>query len=526
MQRVKRVKRVVRTNVMTLVISAVVAAGALVAVGLNQSPASATLTSGFNITAAIYASPACSGSPALLYPGTTRCTVFTITNSLNATITVQSLTTTLDPAYTIPAGCSGSDLILPNYSGSFNVAGHGGTANSPGVPISLKDNGNQNACKNVTFHFVYSGSAIYTEVYGTSTVITSSSNPSTVGQSVTYTATVTAKAASGQDPVPSSPTGTVTFYDGAVTPANVIPGCNNVPLPASTQNVATATANCTSPAYGSSGTHSITAVYSNTDGNFSTSTSSALVQAVQASNCLNLSATGATVITGTYSGSYEVKNGTTLWLKGGTITGTVTVDATGTFVATGGSVGRNLSSLGGAVSLQSTSVGGNVQTTNAAFGLGAGTQVTGNLQVTGGSTLCSAGTTPSPVHVGGNVAVQSLASSAGPVHFCNTQIGGNFTWQSNAAALVMGGSAVCVGNATSGNFTVQSNSGQVTIGQTSGSAFGNTVQQKLIVGSNTGGGTLAFNTAVVSCSLSGDKPGIVGTGNTAPSGKNTCNATA
>ena len=70
------------------------------------------------------------------------------------------------------------------------------------------------------YHFLYSGTAHYTEVYGTSTGVVSSQNPSTTGQSVTYTATVTASATSSQDPVPSSPTGTVTFKDSGTTICN------------------------------------------------------------------------------------------------------------------------------------------------------------------------------------------------------------------------------------------------------------------------------------------------------------------
>ena len=145
--------------------------------------------------------------------------VFSVHNNLKAAISVQSIAAALDttnyPAP--PADCTGTNLPLPTFSGSFNVAG-GGDATSSGVPIELKDNGApQNDCENYTYHFVYSGTANYTEVYGTSTGLASSQNPSTVGQSVTYTATVTASATASQDPVPSSPTGTVTFKDNSST---------------------------------------------------------------------------------------------------------------------------------------------------------------------------------------------------------------------------------------------------------------------------------------------------------------------
>ena len=144
--------------------------------------------------------------------------VFSVHNNLKAAISVQSITTALDttnfPAP--PADPSGPIWCSQGSRGSFNVGG-GGDATSPGVPIEPKDNGAPKRLPELTYHFVYSGSANYTEVYGTSTGLTSSQNPSTVGQSVTYTATVTASATASQDPVPSSPTGTVTFKDNGTT---------------------------------------------------------------------------------------------------------------------------------------------------------------------------------------------------------------------------------------------------------------------------------------------------------------------
>jgi len=237
------------------------------------------LTSGsssFMITSSTYATPSgsypatsCSGTPALLYPAVTRCVVFSVHNNLKAAISIQSITTALDttnyPAP--PADCSGANLVLPTFSGSFNVAA-GGDATSPGVPVELKDNGApQNDCENYTYHFVYVGSANYTEVYGTSTALGSSRNPSTVGQNVTYTATVTASASASQDPVPSSPTGTVTFKDNGTTI------CNTVAL--TSTGTTTATAQCTVNYATTAGSpHPITASYVNTDGNFTNSSAS------------------------------------------------------------------------------------------------------------------------------------------------------------------------------------------------------------------------------------------------------------
>src|SRR5262249_54982467 len=89
----------------------------------------------------------------------------------------------------------------------------------------------------------------------TSAAVISSLNPSTTGQSVTFTATVTATA-----PGAGTPTGTVTFKDGAATL-----GAGTLSAGVATFGTITLTA----------GSHSITAVYGG-DANFTGSTSSAL----------------------------------------------------------------------------------------------------------------------------------------------------------------------------------------------------------------------------------------------------------
>ncbi|WP_441245065.1 Ig-like domain repeat protein [Tardiphaga sp. 768_D3_N2_1] len=90
----------------------------------------------------------------------------------------------------------------------------------------------------------------------TTTVLVSSVNPSTLGQAVTFTATVTSGSA--------TPAGTVSFNDGgaAIGSATLTGG------------IATLTTSALT-----AGTHTITAVYAGND-NFKTSTSAALLQAV------------------------------------------------------------------------------------------------------------------------------------------------------------------------------------------------------------------------------------------------------
>jgi hypothetical protein len=164
-------------------------------------------------------------------------------------ITVTSMSIA---AVSQPVGCPASNLDLSSttFTGSLVVPSLGMSAVS--VPISLIDTGsNQDSCENTTFNFTYFGTATYTEVYSTTTAVTSSG--------VTYTATVTATATGGQDPVPSSPTGTVTFNDDSTAL------CTAVPL--TSTGTTTSTATCGPVA----GDDTITAVYTNTDGNFTDS---------------------------------------------------------------------------------------------------------------------------------------------------------------------------------------------------------------------------------------------------------------
>jgi len=102
---------------------------------------------------------------------------------------------------------------------------------------------------------------------GTTTTLTSSANPSTSGQSVTFTATVAAVS-----PGTGTPTGTVNFLDNGTTIGTE-----------ATLTAGVATFTTSSLAVG---TQSITAVYSG-DTNFTTSTSRIISQAVNQAVTLN-----------------------------------------------------------------------------------------------------------------------------------------------------------------------------------------------------------------------------------------------
>jgi cyclophilin family peptidyl-prolyl cis-trans isomerase len=96
----------------------------------------------------------------------------------------------------------------------------------------------------------------------TITTVTSSLNPSTAGQTITFTATVSAVA-----PGTGTPTGTVTFMDGTATLGTGTLDANGQATFQSSSLI--------------TGAHAITAVYAG-DSNFTTSTSTALPQTVNA----------------------------------------------------------------------------------------------------------------------------------------------------------------------------------------------------------------------------------------------------
>jgi Ca2+-binding RTX toxin-like protein len=169
-------------------------------------PFGLTWSAGFRITSTISSTPTPSYTPAVLYPGAQRYLWYTAHNPLKVPITVTSMSIA---AVMPPAGCPTSNLDTSHttFSGSLVVPASG--ANSVSVPISLLEtHTNQDTCENTTFHFVYSGKAVYTDT--TSTALMSSPNASVSGSLVTFTATVVPTGTP-----PGNPTGTVNFYQCA-----------------------------------------------------------------------------------------------------------------------------------------------------------------------------------------------------------------------------------------------------------------------------------------------------------------------
>jgi hypothetical protein len=147
---------------------------------------------------------------------------------------------------------------------------------------------------------------------GTALALTSNNNPSTLGQSVTFVATITP-----QDGGQAS--GTITFKDGSVTLGAVTVGGNVATLTVSTL---------------AAGTQSISAIYSG-DTNFTASTSAPLVQVVNKAtpaivivSSLNPARAGQTVtFTVAVSSSAATPTGTVEFLDGAKVLAKATLSA-------------------------------------------------------------------------------------------------------------------------------------------------------------------------------------------------------
>ena len=263
-----------------------------------------------------------SGTVSGLTPGSNSNLQLTVTNPKSVAITVKTLSVSLGTP--LPSGCDASylDLSAAQYTSQagFNVAPNGGTANAPGLTVRLVDAAaaNQDGCKNVTFPLSYAGTAVYTQVFATTTTLTSSVNPSVLGQAVTFTASVAAGAPQqGTGSAPSEPTGKVTFKDGASVLGTVALAANgSAQFPTSALTA---------------GTHSITAEFSNTpvsgaaDENFSASTSSPVSQVVN-----NPKKASSTTVTSSLNPSTVGQSVTLTVSVASQATGTVTLYDNGT----------------------------------------------------------------------------------------------------------------------------------------------------------------------------------------------------
>ena len=262
-----RVKEAVKAGALAIASAVLVAS---VGVACTSIAHGASDQANFTITNTI-SSSATTQTSALLYPGVPRYLWYTAHNPLKVPITVRTLSIS---SVTPPTGCTTANLDYASttFTGSLVIPAHG--TNSVPVPISLiETHTNQDSCENKVFGFTFQGSATFSVVESTHTQLSSSHNPSAIGQVVTYIATITSDDGTGNHGNSGSPTGSVAFDDGST----VL--CASVPVVAGSNGTSSAT--CTPPAYLVSGNHLITSVYTNTDGNYSDSTAPIFIQVVQ-----------------------------------------------------------------------------------------------------------------------------------------------------------------------------------------------------------------------------------------------------
>ena len=343
---------------------------------------------------------------------------------------------------------------------------------------------------------VYGGSAspVVTQVVNasggtgaTSTSVTSSLNPSTVGTSVTFTATVVATAPSGNKPAQATaatPTGTVTFKDGSTT---LGPGT----LSAGVATFATSAL--------AQGTHSITAVYGG-DTNYSGSTSTAVSQVVNAATghastttaiassmnpsvyavAVNFTATVTSTTAGTIGGTVTFYNGSSNLITanvgpGGVATITTTAFTVGANGMTAHYSGdTNYAASTSAVLTQNVTIAPSTTTLSASPTSGAaGTNVT----FSGGVTTTGAGKVVGTVNIldgATNIGSATLANGmysfstttlAGGAHTITAVYAGNVDYMTSTSSAV----TVTIAGGT-GTFTVAASPTSLTVPAGGGSA--------------------------------------------------------
>jgi hypothetical protein len=194
-------------------------------------------------------------------------TTTTVTSSVNPSVFGQAVTFTATVKAAAPG--SGTPSGTVTFKDGATVLG---TASLAGGKASLATNGLSIGSQSITVvysgdpEFLASTSAVLTQTVGqdgTITSITSSANPSAFGQAVTFTATVKAAA-----PGSGTPSGTVTFKDGATVLGTASLAGGKASFVTSTLAV---------------GTHSITAVYGG-NADFKTSASPVLSMVVKSSS--------------------------------------------------------------------------------------------------------------------------------------------------------------------------------------------------------------------------------------------------
>ena len=250
-------------------------------------------------------------------------TTTTLTTTPNPSTAGQAVTLTATVAPVAPAtGVPTGAVTFMDGATAIGTATLGATG-SASIAVSTLANGNHSltAVYGGAGNFLASTSAAVTQVVNaqTTTTLTTTPNPSTVGQAVTLTATVAPVA-----PATGVPTGAVTFMDGATAIGTATLGATG------SASIAVSTL--------ANGNHSLTAVYGGA-GNFLASTSAAVTQVVNGATTTTLTTTPnpstvgqAVTLTARVvpvAPATGVPTGVVTFRDGATTIGTATLGATG-----------------------------------------------------------------------------------------------------------------------------------------------------------------------------------------------------
>ncbi len=312
------------------------------------------------------------------------------------------------------------DLVVAGDSGGYAVVLTGNGTGTFAAPALYSSGGsgarfvtvaelNGDSVSDIIVSNYWSAQAsILLGVGGTTTTLTSSVNPSTVGQTTALTATVSAPVS----------TGTVAFQDGGVTIGTATPNSGIAILNAQ---------------FATAGTHSLTAIYGG-DATHAPSTSSAVSQ---------------TVSKGTSTISLSANPNPSTWGNNVTFTATVvpsTATGTVTFLLNGLTMGTGVAS-GGVATFSTTTLAAGSYSITATYpgdtnylssSSNTVTQTVNALTTTTGLT-----SSPNPSVVGGNVTLTATvipSSATGSVNFKDgATIIGTGTLSSGSASLLYGG---------------------------------------------------------------------------------------
>ena len=355
--------------------------------------------------------------------------------------------------FTPPA--SGASAAVTGSPATITGGGVSVTAAANGTPGSYDVVASASGATNVHF-------ALENELITTTTLLGSSLNPSSFGQSVLFTSTIT----------PSAATGTVTFQDGGVD----IPGCAGASVSAGQSTCTTARL--------APGMHTITADY-NGDANYGESTGT--LSPDQQVNCLNaITVSNNTdndpgslrqAIVGICAGrTIDFDNAYTILLTSElAISKDLTIDGTGHKITVSGNhVTRVFNISAGQVTFDSLTIAdGNVQTSDCGS----------SSDLCGGGMMLQNGS--ENVTVKNSTFRDNSANFGGGIYNEGTLMLANTTFSGNSAHY--GGGLVNVSNLTSTNSTFSGNSGTNNGG-----------------GINNGGTLHLFNTLIANSPSGGD----------------------